>query len=45
MFGALNVVQMQYLQFSIADLKSIKKSYKKDIINELTTIFHYFTEN
>lgn len=45
MFGALNVVEMQYLQFSIADLKSIKKSYKKDIINELTTIFHYFTEN
>lgn len=35
---------MQYLQFSI-DLKSIKKSYKKDLINELTTIFHYFTEN
>lgn len=25
MFGALNVVQMQYLQFSIAALKNIKK--------------------
>lgn len=44
MFGALNVVEMQYLQFSIADLKSIKKATRKTI-NELTTIFHYFTEN
>lgn len=29
MFGALNVVEMQYLQFSIADLKSIKKATRK----------------